>query len=205
MGHSDPGLSQPLQDLSWGLSQQAPSSSRVSSSCLCLSQRRGTKTPLESCLLCPGLAVNAAFSSHPQHCKHYPHCRTRERGSRVAELTPELSAPGSALPGYVARSPGGRSRPGPVPVPHLQQAFSRPVPGRPHAKSGFFHTLWYESSGRNPQWSSCLIWKKSKKPDKKPSMYQPVSSHGHGIDAIVLLRGGSVPQRSLSWDVRTRE
>lgn len=106
MGHSDPGLSQPLQDLSWGVSQQAPSSSRVSSSCLCLSQRRGMKNPLESCLLCPSLAVSAAFSSHPQHCKHYPHCRTRERGSRVAELTPDLSAHGSARPGYVARSPG---------------------------------------------------------------------------------------------------
>lgn len=127
----------------------------------------------------------------------------------MAALTPVLSAHHLCSFGLCCVLPRGCSceRPVPVPLcPRLQQAFSRPEPGRPQAKSGFLHTLWSESSRSNPQWSSCLIWKKNKEPDKTLSVYQHISSRCHTIDTNVHLRQGNQPPRGLmSWDVRKRD
>lgn len=161
--------------------------------------KKRNKNPFRECLLSPGPAVNSEFSFHPHSLEHYPHCRTGKRGSWVAQLTPALSAHHlrSAQP-RAARSPGaapGRASAGPSLPASLQQAFSGPEPGRPQAKGGFFHTLLSEPSRSNPQWSSCLIWKKSKKPDKKLSVYQHGSSRGHTTEPIVLLTVGNLCPR----------
>ena len=93
----------------------------------------------------------------------------RKQGSWVAELTPVSSAHHLCLFRLHCTLPWGcSSRPLPFPLcPHLQQASSGPEAGRPQAQSGFFHTLWCESSMSNPQGPSCLMWKKGEKPDKK--------------------------------------
>lgn len=49
------------------------------------------------------------------------------------------------------------------------------------------------------------MWKKGEKPDKKLSVYQHISSHGHTTDAIIVLTGGDLCPRGPGAGVSDEE
>lgn len=108
---------------------------------------------------------------HPSACWPMPHC-SPGAAAALGQVHPLSALPSSELPSRLAGAPSQERTPS---------------------------TLWPKLSGvgSNPQRPSRLIWKKSRKPDKKSALHQHACSYGHATEVMLSLsavRGARTPE-----------